>query len=47
MHLSKFSVCNSRRQKFLKEQEAQGLLSNLTGTKVPILRDLPILDTLF
>ena len=30
MILSKFSVCNSKKSKFLKEQEARGLLSNLT-----------------
>ena len=29
MLLSKCSVCNSKKSKFLKEQEARGLLSNL------------------
>ena len=47
MLLSKCSVSNSEKSKFLKEQEAKGLLSNLTGIKVPILSDLPISNTLF
>ena len=29
MILSKCAVCNSKTQKFLKEQEARGLLNNL------------------
>ena len=33
------------KSKFLKEQEARGLLSNLTGTKVPILSKISILNT--
>ena len=45
--LLKCALCNSKKSKFLKEQEAKGLLSNLTGIKVPILSDLPILNTLF
>ena len=45
MLLSKSAVCKSKNAKFLKEQEARGLLSNLTGVKVPILRDLPIIIT--
>ena len=31
MLLSKCAVCNSKKSKFLKEQEAKGLLSKLTG----------------
>ena len=31
--------------KFLKEQVARGLLSNFTGTTVPILSNISILDT--
>ena len=38
-------MCKSKNAKFLKEQEARGLLSNLTGVKVPILGDLPIINT--
>ena len=34
--------CDSKKSKFIKEQEARGLLSKLTGIKVPILSDLPI-----
>ena len=41
-----FSV-NCKKSKFLKEQKTRGLLSNLTGIKVPILSDLPLLNTLF
>ena len=45
--LSKCSVCNSKKLKFLKEQETRRLLSNLTGVKIPILSDLPLIITLF
>ena len=45
--LSKCSLCNSKKSKFIKEQEAKGLISKLTGIKVPILSDLPILNILF
>ena len=47
MFLSKCSVCNSKKLKFLKEKETRGLLKNLTRVKIPILSDLPILNTLF
>ena len=48
MLLSKCAVCNMvKKMEFLKEQEARGLLSNLTGVKVPILSDVPISNTLF
>ena len=42
MLLSKCSVCNSKKSKFLKEQEPRRLISNLTGIKVTIFSDLPI-----
>ena len=45
MLLSKCSMCNSKKLKFLKE--LTGLFSNLKGIKVPILGDLLILNTLF
>ena len=45
--LSRFAVCNSKKWKFLKEQEARGLLSNLRDIKVPILSDIPVVNTLF
>ena len=44
--LSKCAVCNSKKSKFLTEQEARGLLSNL-GIKVPILSNIPTVTTLF
>ena len=47
MLLSKCAVCNSKKLKFVKEQEAKGLLSKLTGIKVPILSDLPMVNILF
>ena len=47
MFLSKCSACNSKKPKFLKEQETRGLSSNLTLIKIPILSDLHILNTLF
>ena len=34
MLLSKCAVCDSKKSKFIKEQEARGLLSKLAGIKV-------------
>ena len=46
MMLSKCSLCGSKKSKFIKEQQAKGLLSNL-GIKTP-LNKIPLLgDTLF
>ena len=45
MLLSKCALCNSKNSKFLKEQKARGLLSNLLGLKVPILSDIPIVNS--
>ena len=46
MILSKCAICNSEKSKFIKKQEASGLLSKL-GIKTP-LRKIPILgDVLF
>ena len=45
--LSKCAVCNSKKSKFLKEQEAKRLLSNLTGVKIPFLSGLPIFKEVF
>ena len=42
MLLSKCAVRDSKKLKFMKRQGARRLLSNLTGIKLPILRDLPI-----
>ena len=36
-----------KKSKFLEEQEARRLLSDLLGVKVPILYDIPIANTLF
>ena len=47
MFLSKSVVCNSKKSKFLKEQEAKGLLLNILGTKIPILCNIPLVNTLF
>ena len=47
MLLSKCAVCNSKKSKFIKEQTAKGLLSKLTGIKIPTLSDLPIVNILF
>ena len=40
-------MCNSKTSKFLKEKDAKGLLSNLTGVKISFLSDLPILKEIF
>ena len=42
MLLSKCAVYDSKKSKFIKEQEARGLLSKLTGIEIPILSDLTI-----
>ena len=47
MLLSKCALCNSKKLKFLKEQEARGLLSNLIGIKITNLSYLSTLNTLF
>ena len=44
MLLSKCSVCNSKKLKFLKEQEARGLLSSL-GIRAPWGK-IPLLGSL-
>ena len=44
--LSKCAICGSKKSKFIKEQEAKGLLSNL-GLRTP-LNKIPVLgDILF
>ena len=44
--LSKCAICNSKRPRFIKNQEAKGLLSNL-GIRTPLSK-MPILgDILF
>ena len=44
--LSKYAICNSKKSKFINQQEAKGLLSKL-GIKTPLSK-IPILgDILF
>ena len=46
MILSKYAICNCKKFKFVKKQDAKGLLSNL-GIKTPLSK-LPLLgDILF
>ena len=44
MILSKYAICGGKESKFIKQQEAQGLLSKLGITtplsKIPILGDI-------
>ena len=47
MLLSKCAVFDSKKLKFIKEEEARGLISKLKGIKVPILSDLLIVNILF
>ena len=41
----KCSVCNNKNSRFIKEQDAKGLLSNL-GIKIPLSK-IPFLNVLF
>ena len=46
MIISKYAICNSRKSKFIKKQEAKSLLSKL-GIKTP-LNNIPLIgDILF
>ena len=45
MLLSRCALCNSKKPKFFKEKEARGLTNNFLGIKVPILSDIPIVNT--
>ena len=42
---SKYSVCGIKKSRFVKEQEAKGLLSNL-GIRTPLSK-IPLLNVLF
>ena len=46
MKINAFIKILVNKSKLIKEQKARGLICNLTGTKVPILIDLAILNTL-
>ena len=43
---SKCAICGSKKSKFMKEQEAEGFLSNLLGIKTP-LSNIPRLNKFF
>ena len=43
--LSKCAICSAKKSKFIKEQEAKGILSSL-GLKTP-LRKIPLLGDIF
>ena len=46
MLLSKCAICGSKKSRFIKKQEAKGILSN-TGLKIPLCK-IPLLgDILF
>ena len=45
MMLSKCAICNNKKYKFIKKQEARGLLSNL-GIPTPLSK-IPFLNILF
>ena len=46
MILSKCAICGSKKSNFIKEQQAKGLLSALTGIKTP-LSNIPIVGDIF
>ena len=39
------TICNGKKSRFIKEQQAKGLLSNL-GIKTPLMK-VPLLNILF
>ena len=45
MMLSKCAICNNKKSRFIKEQEARALLSNL-GIRT-LLSQIPLLNVLF
>ena len=45
MMLSKCAICNNKESRFIKKQEAKGLLSNL-GISTPLSK-IPLLNVLF
>ena len=45
MVLSKCAICGSKKSRFIKDQEAKGLLSNL-GVRTPLSK-VPILGNIF
>ena len=45
MILSKFAICGNKKSKFIKKQEAKGILSNV-GIKTPLSK-IPLLGDVF
>ena len=45
MMLLKCAICNNKKSRFIKEQKARGLLSNL-GIRTPLSK-IPLLNVLF
>ena len=45
MMLSECAICSNKKSRFIKKQEAKGLLSNL-GIKTPLSK-IPLLNVLF
>ena len=43
--LSKCAICNNKKSRFIKEQEARGLLNNL-GIRTPLSK-IPLLNVFF
>ena len=43
MLVSKCAACNSKKSKFIKEQEAKILLGNLLGAKITSLGNIPFI----
>ena len=46
MILSKCAICNSKKSRFIKNQESKGILSNL-GIKTPLSKVAMLADILF
>ena len=47
MILSKYAICGSKKSKFIKKQEAKGLLSNLLDIRTPLSKIPLLVDILF
>ena len=47
MLLSNCVVSDGKKSKFIKEQEATGLLGNSLGAEISILGYIPLVNTLF
>ena len=47
MLLSNCVVCDGKKSKFSKEQEAKGLLGNSLGAEISILGYIPLVNNLF